>query len=341
MSNGDILNNSKTKKWPPYSSYKPSRITWIGETPTHWETKPIKYIFKIINGATPKSGVEEFWEGDIPWATPDDLGDLSSDTITKTSRKITKLGFSSCATSIAPKGSLVLSTRAPIGHLAIAGVDLCTNQGCRCLVFRKDDAKKYFYYCLLGAKAELQSWGQGSTFTELGSQSLGSTFVVCPPVEEQLAIANFLDRETEKIDALIAKKERHIELLQERRNALITQAVTKGLEPSVPMKSSGIDWLGPIPAHWKINRIKHLCRPTRGQSPRPIDDPVYFDDGGEYSWVRISDVTASNKYLLRTEQKLSIFGKSKCLALEPGELFVSIAASVGKPTIRNERREFE
>ena len=87
--------------------------------------------------------------------------------------------------------------------------------------------------------------------------------VPVPPLDEQRAIADFLDRETSKIDALVAKKERLIELLQEKRTALITHAVTKGLDPNAPMKPSGIDWLGDIPAHWEVKRLWHLTPDSR------------------------------------------------------------------------------
>jgi type I restriction enzyme S subunit len=154
-----------------------------------------------------------------------------------------------------------------------------------------------------------------------------------PALTEQRAIAAFLDRETVRIDALVANKERLIELLQEQRTALITRAVTKGLDPTDPMEDSGVEWLGEIPAHWEVKKVKRLCLVRRGASPRPIEDPIYFDDEGEYAWVRIADVTASDRYLEATTQRLSALGKSKSVSLEPGELFVSIAATVGKPII--------
>ena len=100
-------------------------------------------------------------------------------------------------------------------------------------------------------------------------------------------------------------------------------------------KDSGVEWLGEVPQHWEVMKCKQLSLIKRGASPRPIDDPSFFDDNGAYSWVRISDVTASNKYLETSEQTLSELGKSKSVALEPGELFVSICATVGKPIITN------
>jgi type I restriction enzyme S subunit len=176
---------------------------------------------------------------------------------------------------------------------------------------------------------------EGVGYPAINPSKLARLPIWIPPLSEQRAIADFLDRETGRIDALITKYRRLIELLEEKRTSLISQAVTKGLDPSVEMKDSGVEWLGKIPRHWNYSRVKHLCMVKRGASPRPIDDPIYFDENGEYSWVRISDVTSSNKYLQNTEQKLSEYGKSKCVCLEPGELFISICASVGKPIISN------
>ncbi len=238
------------RRFKPYPAYKDSGVEWLGEIPTHWECSRLKRVLSVINGSTPQSGVADYWDGDIAWVTPEDLGDLDAPEILNTRRRITAEGYRSCGTSLVPAGSLVLSTRAPIGHLAIADVELCTNQGCRSLVFRRQSVRKFFYYELAAARPELESLGQGSTFRELAKGKLEEVVISDPPEAEQRAIAAFLDRETARIDELVAKKERLIELLQEKRTALITRAVTKGLDPNVPMKDSGVEWLGEIPAHW-------------------------------------------------------------------------------------------
>jgi type I restriction enzyme S subunit len=260
-----------------YPRYKPSGVEWLGDVPEHWEAIPLKRTFMIINGSTPRSGEPGYWDGDIPWATPDDLGALKSNTLQTTRRMITQEGYESCGTSLAPAGSLVLSTRAPIGHLAVAGIPLCTNQGCRCLVFRNTDDHRFYYYQVLTAKEELESWGQGSTFKELGRDKLSAVRFLCPPSFEQSAIAAFLDRETARIDTLIEKKQLQIELLQEKRSALISHAVTRGLDPNAPMKDSGIEWLGQIPEHWKMVRFKYVLWLQRGH-----DLPVTEFHEGEY-----------------------------------------------------------
>lgn len=99
------------------------------------------------------------------------------------------------------------------------------------------------------------------------------------------------------------------------------------------LKDSNVDWIGKIPSHWELIAFSRMCRPTRGQSPRPIDDSKYWDNTGEFGWVRISDVTRSGKYLTQTRDYLTPLGKSKSLALEPDELIISIAATVGVPCI--------
>jgi len=248
------------RRFKPYPAYKESGVEWLGDIPAHWEVKRLKRVFRVVNGSTPASGEPAFWDGDIPWATPEDLGDLRGKTIEATRRNLTKAGYRSCGTTLVPAGSLVLSTRAPIGHLALAGVELCTNQGCRSLVFRSAVSRDFFFYELLAARPELESLGQGSTFRELAKGMLEDVELADPPEPEQRAIAAFLDRETARIDALVAKKEQLIELLQEKRTALITRAVTKGLDPTVPMKDSGVEWLGEIPAHWDARQGRYLYR---------------------------------------------------------------------------------
>ncbi len=248
------------REWRRYAEYKDSGVDWLSEVPEHWDLKPLRYIFTVVGGSTPSSGVPEYWDGDIPWVTPEDLGQLPSNYVTTTRRQITQAGYESCGTTMVPIGSLIMSTRAPVGHLAIAGKRLCTNQGCKALVLQKSETVRYYYYQLLTGRAEVRSWAQGSTFQELGRNKLGSIELVQPPLAEQQAIAAFLDRETEKIDDLIAKRERLIGLLEEKRTALISRAVTKGLDPNVPMKDSGVEWLGEIPAHWETWKVAHAFR---------------------------------------------------------------------------------
>ena len=313
----------------PYPAYKDSGVEWLGAIPVHWHVKRLKRVFRVVNGSTPASGEPEYWDGDIPWVTPEDLGDLRGPTICESRRNITTSGYRSCGTTLVPAGSLVLSTRAPIGHLALAGVDLCTNQGCRSLVFRAAASREFFRHQLVAGRPELESLGQGSTFRELAKGMLEDVELVEPAEAEQRAIAAFLDRETARIDALVAKKERLVELLRGQRTSLITRAVTKGLDPHVPMKDSGVEWLGEIPAHWEVKRLWHLTPSDRRIMygivlPGPnVDDGVPIVKGGDVSPERLR-----LERLNRTTREIeSGYVRSR---LRGGDLVYAIRGSIGE-----------
>ena len=116
-----------------------------------------------------------------------------------------------------------------------------------------------------GAAGWFDALNSRATIGHFTSEKFSAFKIPLPPLPEQQAIAAFLDRETAKIDALVAKKERLIELLQEKRTALISHAVTRGLDPDVPMKDSGVEWLGEIPAHWEVRRLKTMCQIKSGE----------------------------------------------------------------------------
>lgn len=173
----------------------------------------------------------------------------------------------------------------------------------------------------------------GAKMPRVSSDFIANLPIATPPVKEQLAIVIYLDENTAKIDRqidlLIQKATQYGKLKQ----SLINETVTRGLDKSVPMKDSGVEWIGEVPQHWTVKRIKDITLVKRGASPRPIDDPIYFDEHGEYSWVRIADLTASERYLLNTKEKLSTLGASLSVKRYPGNFLLSIAGTVGKPII--------
>ena len=120
--------------FPRYPAYKPSGVEWLGAVPEHWEVLPLKREFEIVGGSTPKSDVHEYWNGNIQWITPADLSRLQAIETTESIQSISSEGLNSCGATMVPSGSIVISTRAPIGSLGIAGIGLCTNQGCKALV---------------------------------------------------------------------------------------------------------------------------------------------------------------------------------------------------------------
>ncbi|MCP5499960.1 MAG: restriction endonuclease subunit S [Leptospiraceae bacterium] len=222
-----------------------------------WKSSKVKYIFSIINGSTPSSFIENYWDGNIVWVTPEDIN-LKEKYIFNSKKKITEEGYKNCGTTIIPKDSLVLTTRAPVGNIAISGLPLCTNQGCKSLVLKDKAVINYFYYKLLSMNKELNSISSGSTFIELSTDKLSSLTIPLPPLQTQKTIANFLDKETARIDKLIQSKEKLISLLEEKKQSMISQVVTRGLDPKVKLKDSGIPWIGKIPKHWEVEKARWL-----------------------------------------------------------------------------------
>lgn len=150
-----------------------------------------------------------------------------------------------------------MSTRAPIGHMAIAGSPLVFNQGCRALIPGPETWAPYLLYLLKSRVPELNASANGTTFVELSRDDLASVRISLPALDTQKRIAAFLDEKTAQIDALVAAKQALLKRLTEKRQAIITQAVTKGLDLSAPMKDSSIEWLGQIPAHWAVRPLRY------------------------------------------------------------------------------------
>ncbi len=197
--------------------------TVVGEIPEHWEVRRMKFLADVYNGATPETSIESYWDGDINWITPADFG--IDKFITSSNRKITKEGLHSCATTLVPKGSIIVSTRAPIGSLGIAEIELCTNQGCRAIV-TKNIFNEFLYYFLTTQTVMLNILGNGTTFRELSTYNLKNLKIPYPAIEEQKRIVEHIKTETKTLDIAISKAEREIELIKEYREAMIAEAVT-------------------------------------------------------------------------------------------------------------------
>lgn len=217
---------ARAEGFDPSTPLKPSGAEWIGEVPKHWSVGSLNRTFDIVNGGTPASNDERYWDGNIVWLTPDDLGQVHDMKIGRSRRNITQDGVRNSSAQVSPKGSIVLSTRAPIGHLAVTTAPTATNQGCRTLVPQKGIHSGFVYYSLLASRSFLESLGKGSTFMELSSTDLGSHPIPLPPQSEQQTIAAFLHKQAERIDALLSRVEVAIERLHEYQTALIAAAVT-------------------------------------------------------------------------------------------------------------------
>ncbi|WNF36854.1 restriction endonuclease subunit S [Bacillaceae bacterium IKA-2] len=309
-----------------YESYKDSGVDWLGEIPEGWETARAKNHFVqsfekgnntlMLLSATQSDGVvpKENLEGVVQVKEDTDLSIFKS----------------------VHAGDFVISLRSFQG-----GFEMSEYEGVITPAYtvfrRKYQICHNFYKKLFKQEAFIEKINSLTVGIREGKNILFTDFanmiLPIPPLSTQQAIANYLDLITVQIDTIIADKKMLIERLKEKRQIIISNAVTKGLNKNVPMKDSGVLWIGEIPVGWEVRKIKYLCHVKRGASPRPIDDPIYFDDNGKRYWVRISDVTNSKMHLTSAEQKLSDLGIKNSVKVNTGQLFISICASVGKPCI--------
>lgn len=165
-----------------------------------WRWAKLGEVCEIVNGSTPKSAVPEYWDGDICWVTPTDLGQLGKRSIERTARSITKAGYDSCSTTLVPAGAVVMSSRAPIGHLAIAATELCTNQGCKSFVPTSAVESEYLYHALHNSMDDIRALGVGATFAEVSKRTLAAFTIPLPLVDEQRRIVREIDEQTAAIE---------------------------------------------------------------------------------------------------------------------------------------------
>lgn len=288
---------------------------WAGRTPPSWPLARIKHVCRTAGGGTPDKSKPQYWQGDIPWVSPKDM---KSDRITDTEDHITTEGLSNSATQIVPPNSVLLVMRSGILRhsipVAINDVPVSLNQDMRAFLPDERLAPRFFARLIEGHQAELlQAWSKvGATVESLESDLIGDTLIPLPPRAEQEAIMSFLDRETARLDALVAAKQRVLDLLSEKRKAIIATAVTRGLDPKVKLRDSGVPWLGDIPAHWEIERARWLFRERDVRSTT-----------GEEEMLTVSHLTGVTP---RSEKDVNMFeaetneGYKLC---EPGDLVIN------------------
>jgi type I restriction enzyme S subunit len=315
-----------------YPEYKSSGVDWLGEIPTHWQASRLKMFSKIYSGGTPDTKEKKYWEnGTVPWIAS---GEVNQELITEVTTYITKEALKNSSAKWIPKNAIVMALAGQgrtKGTVALTGVEVTCNQSLAAIV-TKNTNYKYLFYWLKSKYQDIRGL-VGEDRDGLNLDLIGAISIPIPLLAEQQKIVDFLDYKMGQCDRFISNRQKQIELLNEQKAAIINKAVTKGINPNAKMKPSGIDWIGDIPEHWECMKIKRLSVVKRGASPRPIDDPKYFDENGEFAWVRIADVTASERYLENTTQRLSKLGSSLSVKMYPNDFFLSIAGSVGKPII--------
>jgi len=318
---------SALRRFKPYAAYKDSGVDWLGEIPAHWAVKRLRTtVGSCQNGV---------WGEE-----PDGVHDIACVRVADFDRvafrvDVSELTIRSIEPGVAAarrlrRADLLLEKSGggesqPVGTVVIYDHELpavCSNFVARVQISTGNNARflTYLHACLYALRLNTRHIKQSTGIQNLDSSSYLGEPVGLAPEPEQQAIAAFLDRETGRIDALVAKNQRLIGLLQERREALITRAVTKGLDPSVPLKDSGVDWLGQIPADWHCLSLKRVAwiryglgeppqlladglpfvRATNVAKGRIVETDLQFVDPGDVPWNRSPGLRAGDIIVVRS-----------------------------------------
>ena len=282
-SNTGRLQTAGREKYQPYPDYKDSGVEWVDLLPLHWTTCHLRWISNLYAGGTPDKTNLAYWDnGTIPWLSS---GEVNQRLVKFPTTKITEDAYRSSSAKWVPKGSLVMALAGQgktKGTIAQLDIDTTCNQSMAAIVPARDTCARYFYYWLDSNYRNIRGLTGDGLRDGLNLELLGSIDIPLVPEKEASTIAAFLDYETARIDQLIAKQQQLIELLKEKRQAVISHAVTKGLNPNAPMKDSGIEWLGQVPEHWVVLPTKRFFRMVAKPAPENNEHEllsVYTDIG--------------------------------------------------------------
>ncbi|MBS1769271.1 MAG: restriction endonuclease subunit S [Acidobacteria bacterium] len=273
--------------FPPYPKYKPSGVEWLGDVPEHWDSGSVRWLSQRYSGGTPDKTKLAYWSnGTIPWLNS---GAVNDRLVTTPSTYITDEAFQNSSAKWIPKGALVMALAGQgktKGMVAQLGIRTTCNQSMAAILPGNEITSRFLFWWLDSNYANIRNLAGGDLRDGLNLELLGSIRCPLPPLAEQTQIAAFLDRETGKIDELVAEQRRLIELLKEKRQAVISHAVTKGLNPNAPTKPSGIQWLGNIPEHWEVVPLKVITT----YNDEALDEDTDLTE--ELLYVDISSVDA-------------------------------------------------
>lgn len=238
---------------------KDSGIEWIGEIPAQWDKKKIKNAVSLIgSGTTPTSGNYLYYEnGDVYWIQSGDI--YGKSVITNTSAKITEYAIHSVSAlrMYNPPYIVVAMYGGSVGNIAISKIHACVNQACCCIKQDSNNDLKYLYYWLVSCREDFLRTSEGGGQPNISQAKIKNQYYVQPPLSEQKRIADFLDGKCAEIDTLVADIQSQIDTLEQYKRSVITETVTKGLNPDAQMKDSGVPWIGTIPAHWRTDNPKY------------------------------------------------------------------------------------
>jgi type I restriction enzyme S subunit len=308
-----------------YDSYKKSTFEWMGEIPSHWILTKNRYGFqKYNNGKNESDG------------TPV-LSLTTKGVKVKTNLSFGKSTESYIGHQIVEKGDIVFTPR-DFDQTPILS-DVSNFYGCISNLYIVDKTKEgvlnhfvnYYWYGLKYSVDYFKNFSYGMRYS-FNRFQFDEIPLILPPVSEQEQIVSFLDTKTSLIDSLIEKTQRKIELLKEKRTSLINEVVTKGLNPNVEMKDSGVEWIGEIPTSWDTLQLRYITEILRGKfSHRPRNDERLYD--GVYPFIQTGDIVSSGKYLTKYTQTLNEWGYSVSKEFPIGTLLMTISGNIGDVSI--------
>ena len=319
--------------FPGYADYRDAEAEWLPRLPTHWRLASLRWLSRRFSGGTPDKNSPEYWEnGTIPWLNS---GEVNQGLITAPSTFISDAGFANSSAKWIPAGALVMAlagqgkTKGMVAQLAFPAT---CNQSMAAIVPSAEVNARFLYWWLQSNYQNIRNMAGGDLRDGLNLDLLGEIPCPLPSSAEQSGIAAFLDRETAKIDALVEEQKRLIELLKEKRQAVISHAVTKGLDPSVPMKDSGVAWLGEVPAHWEVIALKREAEFVTSGARGWADN---YSDNGEL-FLRIGNLTRDTIQLDLSDTQRVVVPESKETVRTraiPGDLLFSITAYLGSVAV--------
>lgn len=317
----------------PYNKYKPSGIEWIGEIPEHWEVKRLGALGQFSKGGNiSKSNLIETDNG-LPAIL---YGDIYTKYNIEAKDIVHKISEETANNSVEiHKGVLLFTgsgeTKEDIGKCVVYNADYPAYAGGDLIIFTpKDTDGKFLSYSQNSALAIHQKAiaAKGEIIVHIYGANLRDVYMPYPPtLVEQTAIAGFLDRKTAEIDQLIAHKKRLLELYEEEKTAIINQAVTKGINPNATMKDSGIEWLGQIPEHWEVKKLKYCLTDKLKYG---ANESAEYENYEHPRYIRITDFGNDGQLKKDTFKSLEPHIASEYLLREGDILFARSGATVGK-----------
>lgn len=247
----------------PYENLESNSAFYFQSIPAHWKTSKLRHVARFCGGGTPDRSQPGFWGGEIPWISPKDM---KVEKIAAATERITALGLSESSSNLVPPGSVLIVVRSGIlKHtipVAINTVPAAINQDMKALTFPSGELlPAYVLRWIQGLNtALLRLWSkQGATVESIEHDYLANTHIAIPPLAEQARICSFLDRETSKLDCLIVRQEQLIEHLDKKQQAIVSNAVLRGLNSACSLQDSGNTWIGKIPSNWTVTRLKYVA----------------------------------------------------------------------------------